>query len=70
MDRQQTENLFRRLRGQTVVMKTVSGGVYEGRVEEVANDYVCIVERQGSEATKAYLFYNALESMVVTDTST
>jgi len=70
MDRQQTENLFRRLKGQTVAIKTVSGGVYEGRIEEVSNDYVCIVEEQNTESTKAYLFYNSLESMVITDVTT
>ena len=69
MDRQQTENLFRRLKGKTVVIKTVSGGVYEGRVEEVTDDYVCIVERD-TESTRAFLFYNSLESMVVSDGAT
>lgn len=66
MDRQQTENLFRRLKGKSVVIKTLSGGVYEGRVEEITDDYVCIIERD-TEATKAFLFYSSLESMVVSD---
>jgi hypothetical protein len=70
MDRQQTENLFRRLKGQTVAIKTVSGGVYEGRIEEVSNDYVCLVEKQNTEPTKVYLFFNSLESMIVSDVST
>ncbi len=70
MDRQQTENLFRRLKGQNVAIKTVSGGVYEGRIEEVSNDYVCIVEQQNTEPTKAYIFYSSLESMVVSDVTT
>jgi ferredoxin-fold anticodon binding domain-containing protein len=70
MDRQQTENLFRRLKGQTIAIKTVSGGVYEGRIEEVSNDYVCLVEKQNTEPTKVYLFFNSLESMIVSDVST
>lgn len=69
MDRQQTENLFRRLKGQTVTIKTLSGGVYEGRVEEVTDDYVCIIERD-TESTRAFLFYSSLESMVVSEAPT
>jgi ferredoxin-fold anticodon binding domain-containing protein len=69
MDRQQTENLFRRLKGHTVAIKTVSGGVYEGRIEDVTDDYLCIIERQNTEATKVYLFYTSLESMIVSDIS-
>lgn len=70
MNRQQTENLFRRLKGQTITVKTVSGGVYEGRVEEITDDYVCILERQITEPTKVYLFFSSLESMVVGEPST
>ena len=35
---QHTENLFRRFKGEAVSIKTVSGGLYEGRVTEITND--------------------------------
>ncbi|HSE32435.1 MAG TPA: hypothetical protein VLA93_12765 [Pyrinomonadaceae bacterium] len=61
MQQQHIENLFRRFKGQSVNVKTVSGGFYEGRVTEVTNDYVCLSEVDGADV---YLFFNALESMV------
>jgi hypothetical protein len=62
---QHIENLFRRLKGELVNIKTVSGGVYKGRVVEVTNDYVCIVESEDSEGTQVFLFFPAIESMIV-----
>jgi hypothetical protein len=58
---QHIENLFRRFKGQVVNIKTVSGGLYEGKVTEVTNDYVCVSEADGADV---YLFYHAIESMM------
>lgn len=64
MEGQHTENLFRRLKGETVSIKTVSGGMYEGRVTEVTNNYVSIQETADSEGSQVFLFFSAIESMV------
>jgi hypothetical protein len=58
---QDIENLFRRYKGQSVSVKTISGGFYDGKVTEVTNNYVCLSEADGADV---YLFFNALESMV------
>ena len=39
---QHVENLLRRYRGQLVNIKSCSGGVYEGEVAEITNDYVAL----------------------------
>ena len=61
MDHHEIENLFRRFKGQSVNVKTISGGFYEGKITEIANDYVCLSEADGADV---YLFFGALESMV------
>ena len=42
MNYQHVENLLIRYRGQSVNIKTVSGGVYEGTISDVTNDYVSL----------------------------
>ena len=42
MSFQHIENLLIRFRGQAVNIKTVSGGVYEGLIADVTNDYVAL----------------------------
>ena len=42
MNYQHIENLLIRYRGQQVHIKTLSGGVYEGVVSDVTNDYVSL----------------------------
>ena len=61
---QHIENLFRRLKGELVSVKTVSGGVYKGRVVDVTNDYVCLNELDDAEGTQVFLFFSAIESMI------
>ena len=63
---QHTENLFRRFRNGTVSIKTISGGIYEGKVSEVTNDYICLIESVGGEGTQVFLFFHAIESMTAT----
>ena len=60
---QHTENLFRRFKGEAVSIKTMSGGLYEGRVTEITNDYICLTETVGAEGTPVYLILNSIESM-------
>ena len=61
---QHIENLFRRLKGELVSVKTVSGGVYKGRVVDVTNDYVCLNESDDAEGTQVFLFFSTIESMI------
>ncbi len=70
MERQDTENLFRRYKGQLVNIKTISGGVYEGRVAEITNDYVCVVDRENTDPSRVFLFFTSIESIMVLDTPT
>ncbi|HEV8137896.1 MAG TPA: hypothetical protein VGP85_24670 [Pyrinomonadaceae bacterium] len=65
---QHTENLFRRFKGASVSVKTVTGGIYEGRVIEVTNDYVCLAEIVGGEGAQVFLFFHAIESMTSSET--
>jgi hypothetical protein len=60
---QHSENLFRRFKGETISIKTLSGGLYEGRVIEITNDYICLSEVVGGEGVSVYVFIGALESM-------
>jgi hypothetical protein len=60
---QHTENLFRRFKGEFVSIKTVSGGLYEGRVTEITNDYICLLETVEGEGAPVYLILNSIESM-------
>ena len=49
MNYQHIENLLIRFRGQSVTIKTASGGVYEGSISDVTNDYVALkVKREAS----------------------
>ncbi|HBB89233.1 MAG TPA: hypothetical protein DC047_16640 [Blastocatellia bacterium] len=65
MERQHTENLFRRYKGQLVNVKTVSAGIYKGRVGEITNDYVALTDRDGDDETQTFIFFTAIESIVV-----
>lgn len=65
MERQHTENLFRRYKGQLVNVKTVSAGVYKGRVGEITNDYVALTGRDGADETQTFIFFVAIESIVI-----
>lgn len=61
------ENLFRRFKGEVVDVKTVSGGIYAGRIAEITNDYVCLTESATAPDQRVFLFYRAIESVVVND---
>jgi hypothetical protein len=70
MARQEVENLFRRFKGEVVDVKTISGGIYSGRVVEISNDYVCLTETSGAAGEKVFLFFAAIESMAVSVSDT
>ena len=69
MERQHTENLFRRYKGQLVNIKSLSGGVYKGYVGEITNDYVSLSDRGTEDKTQTFVLFSAIESMVVVETS-
>lgn len=60
---QHVENLFRRFKGEKINLKTISGGIYTGRVIEITNDYVCLNETDGVESQPVFIFFRALESV-------
>ena len=60
------ENLFRRFKGEVVDVKTISGGIYSGRITDVTNDYICLSETSETAGQQVFLFFNAIESMVAT----
>ena len=66
MPGQHIENLFRRFKGEVVDVKTVSGGIYSGRVVEITNDYVCLTETAGAPGQQVFIAFAAIESMAVT----
>ena len=66
MSGQHIENLFRRFKGEVVDLKTVSGGIYSGRVIEVTNDYVCLTETSGAPGQQVFVAFNAIESVAIT----
>jgi ribosome maturation factor RimP len=66
MPGQHLENLFRRFKGELVNVKTISGGIYTGRVAEITNDYVCLTETAGAPGQQVFLAFSAIESMAVT----
>lgn len=63
MAAQHMENLFRRFKGEKVNLKTISGGIYEGRVIEISNDYVCLGETSGADSQPVFIFFKAIESL-------
>jgi hypothetical protein len=65
---QHIENLFRRFKGEMVDVKTVSGGIYSGRIIEITNDYISLSETSGAPGQQVFLFFSAIESMAVSTT--
>jgi hypothetical protein len=57
------ENLFRRFKGEKINLKTISGGIYTGRVVEITNDYLCLNETEGGDSQTVFIFFNAIESV-------
>jgi len=65
MNYQHVENLLIRYRADAVDIKTISGGVYEGSITDVTNDYVAlkVKDATGDEDTVVILLH-AIESVL------
>ena len=68
MPGQHLENLFRRFKGEIVDVKTISGGIYSGRISEITNDYVCLIETGTEPGQQVFISFIAIESMAATVT--
>lgn len=65
MNYQHIENLLIRFRGQSVSIKTVSGGVYEGSITDVTNDYVSLkVRPAGPDGDLIIILLHSIESVL------
>jgi len=65
MNYQHIENLLIRFRGQVVNIKTVSGGVYEGSITDVTNDYVTLkVKGTAGEDDQVIVLLHSIESVL------
>ena len=65
MNYQHVENLLIRYRGEAVNIKTISGGVYEGSISDVTNDYVTLKIRDSAgEEDIVIVLLHAIESVL------
>ena len=65
MSYQHIENLLIRFRGRLVNIKTISGGVYEGLINDVTNDYVALkVKRGDGEEEPVIVLLHSIESVL------
>ena len=65
MNYQHVENLLIRFRGQAVDIKTISGGVYEGKITDVTNDYVALKLQAGDgEEDEVIVLLHSIESIL------
>lgn len=64
MNYQHVENLLIRYRGEAVHIKTISGGVYEGSISDVTNDYVAMkIKGADGEDDVVIVLLHAVESV-------
>ncbi len=65
MNYQHVENLLIRYRGDAVNIKTMSGGVYEGVIADVTNDYVALKVKDSAGAEDVVIvLLHAIESVL------
>ena len=65
MNYQHIENLLIRFRGQSVTIKTVSGGAYEGSITDVTNAYVSLkVKTEGADGDLIIILLHSIESVL------
>ena len=65
MNYQHVENLLIRFRGQPVDIKTISGGVYEGLITDITNDYVALkVQSRDGETDQVIVLLHSIESIL------
>lgn len=64
MNYQHVENLLIRYRGSAVNIKTTSGGVYEGTITDVTNDYVALkVKNEAPDDSLVIVLLHAIECL-------
>jgi hypothetical protein len=63
---QHIENLLRRYRGQVITIKTRSGGIYEGMVAEITNDYVALAMKraESDDADQVFVLLHSVEAVL------
>jgi len=65
MNYQHVENLLIRFRGQLVNIKSVSGGIYEGVITDVTNDYVALkVTNSDGQSDQVIVLLHSIESVL------
>jgi hypothetical protein len=65
MNYQHVENLLIRYRGRAVNIKSVSGGLYEGTISDVTNDYVSLkIKGATGEDDLVIILLHAIESVL------
>jgi hypothetical protein len=65
MGMQQLENMLRRYKGQSIDIKTMSGGLYEGTIMEINNDYVAlIVKSEDGSSEQVFVLLQSIESVL------
>jgi ferredoxin-fold anticodon binding domain-containing protein len=65
MKYQHIENMLIRYRGQAVNIKSVSGGTYEGTINDVTNDYVSLkMQSATGENDLVIVLLHAIESVL------
>ncbi|MDX6695219.1 MAG: hypothetical protein QOF02_2822 [Blastocatellia bacterium] len=65
MGLQHIENLLRRYRGQVVNVKTRSGGVYEGKIADITNDYVALaMKHEGENSEIVFVLLHSIEAVM------
>jgi len=65
MNFQQVENVLIRFRGETVHIKTMSGGIYEGAITDVTNDFVTLkVHGAAGEIDQVMVLLHSIESIL------
>jgi ferredoxin-fold anticodon binding domain-containing protein len=65
MGMQSLENMLRRYRGQSVDIKTISGGFYEGTITEITNDYVALMMKSSDgEREQVFVLLQSIESVL------
>jgi len=66
MNYQHIENLLIRFRGQRISLKSIGGGVYEGLVTDVTNDYVSLkVKGADEEEELVIVLLHSIESVTL-----
>jgi ferredoxin-fold anticodon binding domain-containing protein len=65
MGLQHIENMLRRYRGQVINVKTRSGGVYEGTVADITNDYVALAMKNDDESRDTvFVLLHSIEAVL------